>query len=122
MTLESSRITGDSSNNTEISTTSEADILTELQTSLDHLISDDRQASYQLNPTSGLIVLRAYPKTHRRVEAFLKQLSHSLHHQVLIEAKILEVVLGFLMETEAHVVVGTRVEKSELVLTVVVVN
>ena len=93
MSVESSRISASGSNQTNISTSHQSDVLKELASSLDHLISDDKLASYKINSSSGLLVLKAFPKTHSKVASFLKNLNENLHHQVLIEAKILEVEL-----------------------------
>lgn len=93
VSVNSSRIGSADSNKTEIATKHQSDILSELRSSLDHLIADDKLASYKINPTSGLLVLSAYPNTHKMVSKFLQKLNLNLHHQVLIEAKILEVEL-----------------------------
>jgi MSHA biogenesis protein MshL len=82
------------SNQTNISTNYESDVMKELQESLDHLIGEDESASYQINRSSGLLVMHAEAKIHKKVEEFLVNLRENLHHQVLIEAKIIEVRLS----------------------------
>lgn len=93
MSVNSSQTSG-GSNQTQISTSYESDVMKELQDSLDHLISADKEATYKINPSSGLLVMHAGAKAHKKVQEFLTTLSENLHHQVLIEAKIIEVRLS----------------------------
>lgn len=96
VSVDASRIGGSarSANSTSIATLTQADVFSELEVSIGHLLSDESGASYQINPTAGLFVLKALGQTHKKVEAFLTKLNKNLHHQVLIEAKILEVKLS----------------------------
>ncbi|MBF0381437.1 MAG: pilus (MSHA type) biogenesis protein MshL [Magnetococcales bacterium] len=47
-----------------------------------------------VNRQSGLITVRAYPKDHKDIKDFLRHLRSRSHRQVVLEAKILEVVLN----------------------------
>ncbi len=47
-----------------------------------------------IQPTAGLVAVSADPSTHRRVAAYLAEISRRYHRQVLLEARIVEVTLG----------------------------
>lgn len=47
-----------------------------------------------VNRQSGLVTVRAYPKDHRDIQAFLDHLRQRSQRQVILEAKILEVTLS----------------------------
>jgi len=49
--------------------------------------------SVSVNPSSGVVVVRAYPDRIRAVAKFLQQSQNIMQREVLIEAKILEVAL-----------------------------
>lgn len=53
----------------------------------------DSLRQVQINPESGIIIVRAYPEELQKVRKFLSQADATMNRQVLIEAKILEVQL-----------------------------
>jgi MSHA biogenesis protein MshL len=94
--LESSKNsdTKEGSNTSDIKTTHNSKIWDEIRVSLTQMLSDDSQATYELNSSAGLLIVSAYPKSHKKIQQFLKKFHQGLHNQVLIEAKILEVSLN----------------------------
>ena len=78
----------------EVSTTSEADFWGELRRSLSTLIGDEGGRSIVVSPQSGIVVVRAMPNELREVEAFLRTTQSTLQRQVILEAKIMEVILS----------------------------
>ncbi len=77
-----------------IETESEADFWTELKVSLKALIGDGEGRRVVISPQSSLVVVRAMPGELREAERFIEQLQGTLHRQVILEAKILEVELN----------------------------
>lgn len=51
-------------------------------------------ASVIMNPETGVITVRATSRQHEKIQEFIDRVSISSHRQVLIEATIVEVVLG----------------------------
>ncbi|KTC64617.1 type IV pilus (Tfp) assembly protein PilQ (plasmid) [Legionella adelaidensis] len=49
--------------------------------------------SVSVNPVAGVVVVRATPKEHKQIEAYLDLVQNSMNRQVILEAKILEVTL-----------------------------
>jgi len=78
----------------KVTTEFESDIWSELNLALSVIIGDKEGRSITLSPQSGVIVVRAMPTELREVEHFLKQTQSSLHRQVILEAKIIEVELN----------------------------
>jgi MSHA biogenesis protein MshL len=77
-----------------VSTTNEADIWSELRVSLQSIIGSGDGRSITLSPQSGIVVVRAMPAELREIENFLREVQSSLHRQVILEAKIVEVELN----------------------------
>ena len=50
--------------------------------------------SVTVNPIAGFIVVHAYTKELKQVQAYLDMIQHSIDRQVMLEAKILEVTLN----------------------------
>ena len=77
-----------------VRTSSDADFWREVQSSLTALVgsSDDRKVV--LNPSAGVIVIRATPAELRQVQDYLAAVQINVERQVMIEAKIVDVVLG----------------------------
>jgi len=82
--LESSRVT----------TSSENDFWTDVQTAIRTLIGTEGGRSAVANPNAGVILVRAMPKELRVVEQYLKAMSGVVERQVMLEAKIIEVTLN----------------------------
>lgn len=77
-----------------VRTSSDADFWREVQASLNALIGNSGGRSVVLNPAAGVVVVKATPNELRQVEAYLKAVQVSIERQVMLEAKIVEIVLG----------------------------
>ncbi len=82
-----------SSAGSRIITQTESAVWVELEDALRSIVGDDDGRSVVTSPSTGLVVVRAYPDELREVERYLTAAQKSLQRQVLIEAKILEVTL-----------------------------
>ncbi len=78
----------------QISTVSETDFWGELSIALQAIVGNGEGRSVVISPHSGIVVVRAMPLELREVGRFLETTNLSLHRQVILEAKILEVELG----------------------------
>ena len=58
------------------------------------ILSSDNNNKYSINKQSGIITVYANSKCHKDVQLYLDQIRESNNSQVLIEAKIIEVVLN----------------------------
>ncbi len=82
--IESSRVT----------TTSNNDFWTEVSDSITSILGKEGGRSVVINPTAGVILVRALPSELRSVEQYLKAMSLVVERQVMLEAKIIEVTLS----------------------------
>ncbi len=80
--------------NAQVRTTSDADFWREVQASLQSMVGNLGGRSVVLNPAAGVVVVRATPAELRQVEGYLKAVQISIERQVMLEAKIVEVVLS----------------------------
>lgn len=78
----------------KIKTESEADFWQGLGDTVRTLIGEGDGRSVVISPQAGLVVVRAMPGELRDVEMFLESAQSSLHRQVIIEAKVIEVQLN----------------------------
>ncbi len=78
----------------KVSTSNETDVWSELRASLAGIIGSGEGRSITLSPQAGIVVVRAMPSELREVESFLREVQASLHRQVILEAKIIEVELS----------------------------
>jgi len=78
---------------THVRTTSDADFWREVQQSLNVMVGTEGHRSVVLNPSAGIIVVRATSTELRQVEAYLKAIQVNIERQVMIEAKIIDVDL-----------------------------
>ena len=76
-----------------INTTSDTDFWHEINTALQSIVSIDPQATVVINRQTGVIVVRAKPMQLREVEQFITTTQNQLSRQVIIEAKIIEIIL-----------------------------
>jgi MSHA biogenesis protein MshL len=83
-----------SAESSKVQTETEADFWKDLQTTVHAIIGNKENRSVVVNPQSGIVVVRAMPGELRDVENFLNSAQTSLHRQVIIEAKVLEVQLN----------------------------
>ncbi len=77
-----------------VRTTSDADFWREVNSSLNALVGSQNGRSVVLNPSAGVIVVKATPAELRQVEQYLKAVQLSIERQVMLEAKIVEVALS----------------------------
>lgn len=77
-----------------IDTTSESDFWAELRSSLDAIVGNAEGRSVVVSAQSGVIVVRAMPDELRAIDRYLKNTESVMHRQVILEAKVVEVVLA----------------------------
>ncbi len=77
-----------------IATSNSSDIWGELVQSVASIIGHGEGRSVVTNPNAGLLVVRAMPWELRDVGKYLRKTEESLHRQVILEARILEVTLS----------------------------
>ncbi len=82
------------SSGSSITTTTQTDFWKELEEALRTLIAVDKEATVVVNRQSGIVIARAKPMQLREIESFLNTTQHQISRQVILEAKILEVVLN----------------------------
>ncbi|MCB1684753.1 MAG: secretin N-terminal domain-containing protein, partial [Pseudomonadales bacterium] len=78
---------------TKVNTDAQTNFWAELQSTLQTIIAGDEGSSIVVTPQVGLAVVRAKPDSLYAVRSYLSQVENTLHRQVIIEAKILEVTL-----------------------------
>ena len=93
-TSSTSSQTSETLKSTNIRTQSSAAFWAKLANTLKTLVGDGKDRSVIVDPVSGIAVVKAMPTELRDVQDFLDKAQLSLHQQVLIEAKILEVQLS----------------------------
>ncbi len=72
---------------------SDANFWGELRTALETLIPTEGGRSIVVSPQTGVVVVRAMPNELREIENFLRTTQSTLQRQVILEAKIMEVIL-----------------------------
>jgi MSHA biogenesis protein MshL len=82
------------SSGSSISTTTQTDFWKELEEALRTLISVDKEATVVINRQSGVVIARAKPMQLREIENFLETTQNQISRQVILEAKIVEVILN----------------------------
>jgi MSHA type pilus biogenesis protein MshL len=90
----SSSTTGSSSEyrSVEVKTETEADIWKNIEDNLKGMLSKD--GKIVVNRQALMVLVTDYPKSLKHIDAFLEAVEGSLHKQVMIEAKIVEVQLN----------------------------
>ena len=81
-------------NASEIETKSNADFWKELKQSLDLIVRNEPNANVVVSPHAGIVVVRAMPDTQRLIREYLGATQQGLNRQVILEAKIVEVILN----------------------------
>jgi MSHA biogenesis protein MshL len=84
---------GTRTSGSSITTTTQTDFWKELEEALRTLISVDKEATVVINKQSGVVIARAKPMQLREIENFLTATQNQIGRQVILEAKILEIVL-----------------------------
>jgi len=77
-----------------ISTTSNNDFWTEIDSALRAIVGKEGGRNVVMSPQAGVIVVRALPSELRGVAEFLKTMQVVIERQVMLEAKIIEVQLS----------------------------
>lgn len=77
-----------------VTTKSDVDFWAQLDKALKNMIGKKEDRSVTINPMAGVVVVRAYPKELKQVEAYLDLVQNNMNRQVILEAKILEVTLN----------------------------
>ena len=77
-----------------INTFSETNFWSELHYSLEAIVAASENGSVVINQHTGVLVVRAKPMQMREVEKFIAETQIQIKKQVIIEAKILEVILN----------------------------
>lgn len=77
-----------------VSTTNQMDFWGEISEAIKAVIGTEGGRSVVISPQSGVIVVRAMPRELREVENFLRASQLTIERQVMLEAKIVEVVLS----------------------------
>jgi MSHA biogenesis protein MshL len=81
------------SNGTSITTRTETNFWQTLETSLKEMLGNEKGRSVLVSPQAGLVTVRALPSELKTIGNFLSISEESLQRQVIIEARILEVIL-----------------------------
>jgi MSHA biogenesis protein MshL len=76
-----------------INTRTSTDFWQEIETALISIITIDPDATVVLNRSTGVIVVRAKPMQQREVENFIDITQKQIGRQVILEAKIIEIIL-----------------------------
>ncbi len=79
---------------TRVETKSDSDFWKSITTSLKAIVGNKDGRGVIVNPASGVIVVRAYPKELNTVAKFLGKVQANIGREVIIEAKIIEVTLN----------------------------
>jgi len=86
--------TSDKQHSTQIETSSENDFWKELAVTLKLLIAGNPEAQVVASPQTSTVIVRALPADLRLVSEYLRSIQKVMDRQVLLEARILEVILG----------------------------
>ncbi|MCW8875615.1 MAG: pilus (MSHA type) biogenesis protein MshL [Kangiellaceae bacterium] len=81
-------------NASEIETESNVDFWKELKQSLNLIVRNEPNANVVVSPHAGIVVVRAMPNTQRLIKEYLGATQQGLNRQVILEAKIVEVILN----------------------------
>ena len=77
-----------------VQTTSDYDFWKELRLALDTIVGNQDGRNVIINPTSGVVLVKASPAELKGVEDYLKATQLVVERQVMLEAKIIEVSLN----------------------------
>ncbi len=82
-------------NSSQIKTETDTDLWAEIEETLKVIVQEKEANSYvMVSPQAGMIVVKARPQIQRQVSEFLGVAQNNLGRQVILEAKILEVILN----------------------------
>lgn len=92
-TLSGSSSSSESVPASEVVSETNANFWGELRVALDTLVPAEDGRTVVVSPQTGVVVVRAMPNELREVESFLRTTQSTLQRQVILEAKIMEVIL-----------------------------
>lgn len=95
----SSRSASGAPTSSMIETRSEMKFWDNLGKTIRNIIGTGEGRRITVNTQSGIIAVRAYPKELNNVYRFINQMQSSINRQVILEAKVLEVVLSDLYQS-----------------------
>ncbi|MEQ8486578.1 MAG: pilus (MSHA type) biogenesis protein MshL [Pseudomonadales bacterium] len=78
---------------TMVNTDARTDFWRELEVTLAAMVAGDDGASVVVTPQVGLVVVRGRPNSLHAVRGYLSRVQSTLHRQVILEAKVVEVTL-----------------------------
>ncbi len=76
-----------------VNTSTKSDFWNEIEIALKSILSVDPQATVVISRHTGVIVVRAKPMQQREIEQYIAITHHQINRQVIIEAKIIEIIL-----------------------------
>lgn len=79
---------------TKVDTTSKSDFWVELQDVLSNIVGTGEGRLVKVNPQASAVTVRGMPEDIQNVRNYLESIENTLHRQVVIEAKIMEVTLS----------------------------
>lgn len=82
------------SDGASVQTNNKADFWSELGEAIKMIVGDGDGRNVMMSPQSGVVLVRAMPRELRAVENYLRRAQLSIERQVMLEAKIVEVVLN----------------------------
>ena len=77
-----------------VDTRTDTDFWHDLEVALKQLVGTEHGHSVVVNPQSGVVIVKAFPKELRSVAHYLDRIQANMNRQVILEAKILEVQLN----------------------------
>ncbi len=98
--------TQSSESDSDVTTTSTNDFWLSLTESLESMIGKDEGRNVVVNPSAGLVMVKAFPNEIRQVREYLDSIQTTVNRQVIIEAKIVEIDL------DAKFAAGIRLDSS----------
>ena len=84
---------GNSTSDSTVTFKAKSEFWDDLSKGIGIILSSDNRNKYSINKQSGIITVYANSKTQKEVQTYIDQIRESNSSQVLIEAKIIEVVL-----------------------------
>ena len=83
----------DHSSDSSVTVKAKNDFWAELNEGVKIILGENQDVKYSINKQSGIITVCANSKAHRNIKDYIDKVKESTNNQVLIEAKIIEVVL-----------------------------
>ena len=77
-----------------VETTSDINFWKQMKDTLSAMVGKDKGRTVTVNPNAGVIVVRAFPRELKKVADYLDAVQNTMDRQVILEAKVLEVILN----------------------------